>query len=84
MYINNTEQIYKDDFMFREEIPSGKRKESVIEKRIVCQEPKCNRYELITENCVYIHKKFYHGNQQYKENCRPIKHKCNVEKKERK
>ena len=36
MYIDNTGQIYKDDFTFKEEIPSGKRKEDVVKKRIVC------------------------------------------------
>ena len=29
-------QIYEDDFMFKEENPSSKRKEYILKKRIIC------------------------------------------------
>ena len=32
MYINDTRQIYKDDFTFRKKNPSVKRKEDILEK----------------------------------------------------
>ena len=39
----------------------------------------CNRYELLKEKYLDIYKELNHSNQQYKENCRPIKHKCRHE-----
>ena len=39
----------KDDFTFKEENLSGKRKEDIREKRIVCEKFKCNKYKIFTE-----------------------------------
>ena len=33
MYIDDTGQIYEDDFTFREENPSGRRKEDILEEK---------------------------------------------------
>ena len=44
--------------------------------RIVCKKEKCNRYELPTEECLEIHKKIFHGNQQFKDGHRPIEYCC--------
>ena len=44
--------------------------------RIVCKEEECNRYELLTEECLEIHKKIFHGDQQFKNGHRPIEHCC--------
>ena len=41
-------------------------------KKILCEELECNKYKQLTVKCLYIHKELYHGNQQYKENCRSI------------
>ena len=72
LYINDTRQIHKDDFTFREENLSGKRKGDILEKRILCKELEWNKYELLAEKCLLIHQKLYHHNQQYKENCKSI------------
>ena len=56
IYINNIKQTYEHHFTFREEISSGKMKEDILEKRTICEEPEFNKYELLTEKCLYIHK----------------------------
>ena len=43
---------------------------------IMCKEEKCNRYELLTEECLEIHKKIFHGDQQFKNGHRPIENFC--------
>ena len=62
VYINNTGQICKSNFTFREENPSRKRKEDQLEKRIVFEKLEYNKYELLIEKCRYIHKVLYDGN----------------------
>ena len=59
MYIDNTGKIYKEDFTFREKI-QWKKEERHTRKKIVGQELECNKYELLTEKCLY------------KENSKPI------------
>ena len=44
----------------------------LFEMRIVCKEEECKRYKLLTEECLKIHKKIFHGNQQFKD--RTIEH----------
>ena len=46
--------------------------------RIMCKEEKCNRYELLTE-CLKIHKKIFHCDQQFKDGHIPIEHCCRKE-----
>ena len=48
--------IYEDDLTFRDENPSGKRKEQILEKRIIFEESKCNRYDILTEKRLGIYK----------------------------
>ena len=54
----------------------------LFEMRIMCKEKECNRYELQTEECLEIHKKIFHGDQQFKNGHRPIEHCCSKGKKE--
>ena len=48
----------------------------LFKMRIVCKEEKCNRYELLMEECLEIHKKIFHGVQQFENGHKPIKHCC--------
>ena len=43
---------------------------------IVCKEVECNRQELLTEECLEIHKRIFHGDQQFKNGHRPTEHCC--------
>ena len=65
--MDNTGQIHEDNFTFRKENLTEKGKESILEKRIVCEKYEFNKYELLTEKCLNIHNELYHGNQQYGE-----------------
>ena len=42
----------------------------------MCKEEECNRFELLTEECLEIHKKIFHGDQHFKDGHRPIEHCC--------
>ena len=53
----------------------------IFEMRILCKEEKYNRYELLKEDCLEIHKKIFHGDQQFKDWYRPIEHCCGKENK---
>ena len=48
----------------------------LFERRIIWEEKECNRYELLTEQCLKIHKLMFHGNQHFEEGHRPIEHSC--------
>ena len=48
----------------------------LFEIRIMCKEEECNRFELLTEECLEIHKKIFHGDQQFKDGHKPIEHCC--------
>ena len=48
----------------------------LFEMRIVCKEEEYNRYELLTEECLEIHKKIFHRDQQFKDGHRSIEHCC--------
>ena len=37
---------------------------------------KCNRYELLMEECLKIDELVFHGNQHFEEAHRPIEHSC--------
>ena len=54
-------------------------KNTYKKKKIVCKELEQNKYELLTEKCLYIHKELYYGKEPYEENCTRIKHKCSQE-----
>ena len=62
-----------------EGVPTNKKMADFFEMRIVCEEEKCNRYELLSEECLEIHKKVFHGHQQFKDRHRPIEHFCKKE-----
>ena len=47
--------------------PLEKGRKTYQKKIIICEEPKSNEYELLTEKCRYIHYEFYHGYKQSKE-----------------
>ena len=47
--------------------------------RIVCNEEKCNGYELLIEDCLEIQKKIFHRDHKFKDGYRPIEHFCSKE-----
>ena len=47
----------------------------------MCKKEECNRYELLTEECLEIHKKIFHRDQQFKDGYRTIEHCCSKGKK---
>ena len=51
----------------------------LFKKRVLCEEKECNRYELLTEKCLEIHKLVYHKDQQFEDGHRPIEHSCRKE-----
>ena len=52
----------------------------LFERRIICKEKECNRYKLLTEKCLKIHKLVFHGNQHFEEEHRPKEYSCKKEK----
>ena len=44
-------------------------------------EEKCNRYKLLREECLEIHKKMFYGDQQFNNGHTPIEHCCSKEDK---
>ena len=40
------------------------------------QKKECNRYKLLTKECLEIHELVYHGNHQFEDGHRPIEHSC--------
>ena len=56
--------IYNSIYNFKEDMPT-KKIVDLLEMRIVCKEEQCNRYELLMEDCLEIHK-IFHGDQQFK------------------
>ena len=48
-------QIYEEEFTFREENPSWKRKEDILEKRTVCKESECKKYKLLADKFLDIY-----------------------------
>ena len=48
MHLDNMGEIYKDYFTFRVKKNLGGKKEDELEKRIVWEKSKYNRYELLT------------------------------------
>ena len=52
----------------------------LFNRRIICEEKECNRYELLTEECLNVQKLMFHGNQHFDEVHRPVDHSCKKEK----
>ena len=46
---------------------------------MICEENECNRYKLLTEECLDIHKCVYHGDEQFEDGDRSIEHSCRKE-----
>ena len=69
------EKIYNNIFSFKEDAPI-KKTTDLFEKRIICEEKQCNRYELLMEECLEIHNLVFHGNQHFEVEHRPIEHSC--------
>ena len=44
-------------------------------KGVICEEEECKRYELLTEECLEIHKLVYHRDQQFEEGHRRCRKK---------
>ena len=55
-------------------------KASLFKRRVICKEKECNRYELLTMECLEIHKLVYHRDQQFRDEYRPIEHSYRKEK----
>ena len=66
--------IYNSIYNFKESIPTNKKMADLFEMRIVCKEQNFNRYKILMEKCLEIHKKIFHGDHQFKDAHRPIEH----------
>ena len=64
IYVDGNRIIYNSIYNFREDI-STKKMADLFEIKIVCKEEKCNRYELLMEECLEIHKKIFYEDQQF-------------------
>ena len=73
-------KIYNSIFIFKEDVLIEKHIADLFDRRIICEEKECNRYELLTEESLNIHKLVFHGNQHFEEGQRPIEHCCKKEK----
>ena len=62
--VNEYGKLYNSIFTFREDVPIEK-KADLFERRIICKEKECNRFELLTKECLKIHKLVFHGNQHF-------------------
>ena len=51
----------------------------LFKRRVICEEKECNKYELLIEECLEIHKLVYQGDQQFEDGHRPIEHSCSRE-----
>ena len=76
IYMDEKHDNIKQHIQFQGGYTNQKKMEDLIEMRIVCKEEECNRYELLTEECLEIHKKIFHRDQQCKDGHRPIEHCC--------
>ena len=72
-------KIYNSILTFKEDAPIEKKMVELFKKRVLCEEKECNRYELLTEKCLEIHKLVYHKDQQFEDGHRPIEHSCRKE-----
>ena len=43
------------------------------------KEKECNKYDLLMEECLKIHKLVFYGNQHFEEGHRPIEHSFKIE-----
>ena len=68
-YVDENGEIYNSIFTFKEDA-------HLFKRRVMCEEKECNRYELLTEDCLEIHKFVYHRDQQFDNGHRSIKHSC--------
>ena len=73
-------KIYNSILTFREDVLIEKKMACLFERRTICEENEYNRYELLTEECLNIHKLVFQGNQHFEEGQRPIEHSCKNEK----
>ena len=52
---------------------------NLFERRIICEEKECTRYELLMDECLKIHKLVFYGDQHFEEGHRSIEQVCNIE-----
>ena len=67
-WVDENGKIYSSLFTFKEDAPIKKMAE-LFERRIICEEKECNRYELLMEK--WLHKLGVHGNLHFEEQHRP-------------
>ena len=63
-----------------ERMRQKKKMADLFKRKIVCEEKECNRYELLMEECLKIHKLVFHGNQNFERGHRPIENSCKKKK----
>ena len=61
---NREKEKYKN---YRENAPVEKQMADFFERRIICEEKKCNIYEILMKKCLNIHKLVFYRNQHFKE-----------------
>ena len=52
---------------------------NLFERRIICEEKECTRYELLMDECLKIHKLVFYRNQHFEDGRRSIEHSCMIE-----
>ena len=80
-YVHKIGKIYNTIFIFKEDALTEKRMADLFKRKVICKKKECSKYELLTEECLEIHKLVYHGDQQFEDGHRPIKHGCKKENK---
>ena len=61
-WVDENGKIYNSILTFKEDAPIEEKMHDLFEMRIICEEKDCNRYELLTKECLKIHT---HEHQQF-------------------
>ena len=67
VYVDENRILYNSIYNFKESMPTNKKIADL--------------FELLTEECLEIHRKIFHGDQKFEDGHRPIKHCCSKENK---
>ena len=78
--VDENGKFYNSCFTFKECTPINKTMADRFKRRVVCEEKRCQRYKLLMENCLEIHNRAFHRDQQFQEGLRPKEHRCRKEK----
>ena len=66
--------IYNSIFTFKEDVPLEKKWKTSLKGESNAKKKECNRYELLIEECLEMHKLLFCGNLKFDDGHRPIEH----------